>query len=342
MAHSANAILAISSTDRFIRSVNGRADQPIQDVLLAQYRNDGAPANDFSISAPAALMNGYIDKIIVSQIQVQYNLPTVVPEGNDLMLVSVETSNGSSSFINYSFNIPYGFFNPDELAAMLQAFLNNEVYGVGQPQNFTVQYNQGFTSVIAPAGFSVELDDGSKRFFFPDPTTLALSAPDIQRVLKAYKLFGFALQNAEPQYPAQISWSTPDFLYTPFIDIYSDALTNYQKLKDTDTATSRRKGLVSRVYLSGVGGPVTTTGGFTNINTGSSLGSSPFVLTYDLNNPKVINWSRDTAINSLDFQVRDCYGELLFCSLPPSGLVESYLGEAFNTEFQMTLLCIEG
>jgi hypothetical protein len=87
---------------------------------------------------------------------------------------------------------------------------------------------------------------------------------------------------------------------------------------------------------------VTTTGGFTNINTGSSLGSSPFVLTYDLNNPKVINWSRDTAINSLDFQVRDCYGELLFCSLPSSGLVESYLGEAFNTEFQMTLLCIEG
>jgi hypothetical protein len=342
MANAPNAILAISSTDRYITTKNGRADQPIQDVLVAQYINSGPPPNDFSITAPGALMNGYIDKIIVSQIQLQYNLPTVVPERNDLMLVSVETGNATSVFTTYGFNIPYGFFNPDELSAMLQVFLNQAVYGYGEDGHFTVQYNQGFTTLIAPAGFEVLLEDGSKRFFFPDPTTRNLDDPDKQRVLKTYKLFGFTLQNAEPEFPAQNSWSTPDFLYTPYIDIYSDALTNYQKLKDTDTATSRRKGLVSRVYLSGVGTPVTTTGGYTNVTTGSSLGSSPFVLTYDLNTPKVINWTPDTAVNSIDFQVRDCYGDFLFSSLPRGNLVEGYLGEAFNTEFQMTLLCIEG
>jgi hypothetical protein len=62
------------------------------------------------------------------------------------------------------------------------------------------------------------------------------------------------------------------------------------------------------------------------------------VLTYDLNSPKVINWTPDTAVNSLDFQLRDCYGDLLFTRVP---LVGGGDGEVFNTEFQMTLLCIE-
>jgi len=342
-ANAPNAILAISSTDRYIISVNGRADQPIQNVLLAQYINSGPPPNDFTISAPTALMNGYIDKIIVSQIQLQYNLPTIVPAGNDLMAISIETYPGSAVFTPVTFELPYGFFNPDELAAMLATFLNdNTAAGL----IWEVDYSQGYTSSITSVGFRVVLASGGSgiRFKFPDPRGAipGVTSRDRIRLLKTYKTFGFTVENSLPQLVEQISWTTPDFLYTPYIDIYSDALTNYQKLKDTDTATSRRKGLLARIYISGVGNPVVTTGGFVNTSSGTSLGFAPFVLTYDLNTPKVINWTPDVAVNSLDFQLRDCYGDLLFCSLPPDIVTLDYRGDAFNTEFQMTLLCIEG
>ena len=70
-----------------------------------------------------------------------------------------------------------------------------------------------------------------------------------------------------------------------------------------------------------------------------ALGSKPFVLTYDLNSPKIINWTPDSAVNSLDFQLRDCYGDLLFTNI--QALTPGNPVEQWNTEFQMTLLCIE-
>jgi hypothetical protein len=246
---------------------------------------------------------------------------------------------------------------------MLEIFLNTQVYGDPNGNNFTVSYTQGNLVAVDNIGFQISLDDSGKRIFIPPPDLLVidgLTSIQIARVLKTYKIFGLALGNANPS-TGQVSFNTPDFLYTPYIDIYSDALTNYQKLKDTDTATSRRKGLIARIYLSGVGGPQVTSQksiqslkfGTTNVATGiedyfsggslttfgNALGSQPFVLTYDLNSPKVVNWSPDTAVNSLDFQQRDCYGDLLFSVIPPP---PGQAPEVFNTEFQMTLLCIEG
>ena len=121
----------------------------------------------------------------------------------------------------------------------------------------------------------------------------------------------------------QPSSDYPNFLYTPYIDIYSDVLTNYQKVKDTNTSTTKKKGMVARVYLSGTGTIQVT-------QTTDALGTQPFVMTADLNNPKVIQWSTDIAVPNIDFQVYDQYEELI-----PGG------NNGFSTEFQITLLCIE-
>jgi hypothetical protein len=359
--HEANAILAISSTDRFTTYSAGNANQPITNKLIAQYSGNGPPANDFSITAPAALMNGYIEKIVISQIQLQYNLPTIVPGGNDLFTIKVESSPGTSSFILYNFNLPFGFFNPYGLSAALELFLNETVYGDQEAGKFTAGYQQGNPSIDIQVGFSVTLKDNGRRILFPSPSELKFSYgyTDLQvnQVLKTYRTFGFAVGNTFPSI-TQYSYATPELLYTPYIDIYSDALTNYQKLKDTDSSTTRRKGLIARMYISGVGNPQITSERTTYLldiknpngdvvyeyqavtDAGTSLGSHPFSLTFDLNNPKVVGWSRDTAINSLDFQVRDCYGDLLFNQLGSN--IPGTESETFNTEFQMTLLCIEG
>jgi hypothetical protein len=342
----ANAILAISSTDRYITNLGGNANQPFSNTLEAQFDNAGPFSNDFSIIAPNALMNGYIDAIKISQIQLQYNLPTIIPDGNDLMIVGYETSPQSGVFAYQQIGLPYGFYTPAEIAALLETELNTYIPSL-QPWVVT------FTSSIGvDFGFSVlSNNQDGLTFFFPRPSdlripsTYVLSETEITRYLKTCKLLGFNTNNGTPQViQGQVSWAAPDFLYTPYIDIYSDALTNYQKLKDTDSSTSRRKGLITRLYLSGVGNPQITSTGFVNENSltivpSTALGCSPFVLTFDLNTPKIINWSPDTAVNSLDFQMRDCYGDLLFNYIPSTS--PGLANEVFNTEFQMTLLCVE-
>jgi hypothetical protein len=129
----------------------------------------------------------------------------------------------------------------------------------------------------------------------------------------------------------QESIGYPNFLYTPYIDILSDVLTNYQTVKDTNTSTFKPKGLIARVYLSG-NGSLQPTEYAPNVSGSSrALGSTPFTVTADLNSPKVIRWNPDVAVPSVDFQLRDCYGDLI----PTTE-------DGYNTEFQMTLLCVEG
>jgi hypothetical protein len=288
----------------------------------------------------------------VSQIQLQYNLPTIQPFNNDNFVLYIESSVGSSVYLPFPLSLPYGFYTPEELATMLEVQLNDIT---NLPSGFTVIYSQGDPNTIgnntvdprffAFSGFII-LSNLNLRIRLPqvavvngirvnelvyDPLLL-YNEQELATTLKTYKVFGFNILNSNARL-SQRSFVIPNFLYTPYIDIYSDALTNYQRLKDTDSSTSKRKGLVSRIYISNTASVQTTTAK-------GALGTSPFVATYGFESPKVIEWTPETAVNSLDFQLRDCYGELLFTIALVSGSPD-YLTEAFNTEFQMTLLCIE-
>ena len=139
MAQQPNAILAISSTDRYIASSNGKVNQPVQNTLLSQYLNRPPYSNDFSIQAPGALMNGYIDKIIVSQIQLQYNVPTIIPDVNDRILMFVETAEGTNVYFSVGITIPFGFYTGEEIAAVIEARLQGFMATTGQ---FEVSYTQ--------------------------------------------------------------------------------------------------------------------------------------------------------------------------------------------------------
>ena len=174
-----------------------------------------------------------------------------------------------------------------------------------------------------------------------------LPETDYIYILKAYRLIGIDISNSFPA-SEHFTGATPNFLYTPYVDIFSTALTKYQRIKDNTTSASSDSTLVARIYLSGVGVPQNT-GGENSLQTfpgGSQpvpltnytypLGSRPFSVTQDCNTPKVIRWSKDETVYALDFQLRDQYGDLLFTKLSSPG------APAYYTEFQMTLMCVEG
>jgi hypothetical protein len=321
-----NAILAISSLDRYTTQ-NTDAFNPVsQDFagpatqnfsLVGSYNNIPPYSNDFQINTPGVLTYGYISKIVVSQIQLQYNIPTVNVGLNDSIPINFTIVPGVTAIATV--DLPYGFYTPAELAAITEIQINaNPALA---PSNITVTYSQDLNQ------FEFSANGINKPFFFPNLQQLVnnfgQTSRAFERYLKTYKLFGIGIDNAVPSQD-QISQLAPNFLYTPYIDIYSNALTAYQKLSDGNSTVARPKGLIARVYLSGVGGPQIT-------RTDQALGFAPFVVTLDLNTPKVIRWTKDVAINSLDFQMRDCYGDLI-----------SGDDVGFSTEFQMTLLCIEG
>jgi hypothetical protein len=316
--------------------VVSNANQPTSNALLGSYfqnvpvnqtfaplaglgLNGDNNCNSFTIQSPAALIYGYVRKIMISQIQFSYNIPTVCRDKNDTLWIGGPTALDPLE----SITIPYGFYQADELAAALESLLSGTTIGAAADIGVAFDPREGFvfTSQASPA----------VPFFFPSPqnyTTFSgnnSDSPEVQVLLKTYKLVGItALESAEQGGPKIEQVSTyPNFLYTPFIDIYSDVLTNYQSIKDTTTFVNKNKGLVARIYLSG-------TGNIQETRSVTGLGTAPFIMTADLNTPKVIEWSPDVAVPTVDFRLLDCYGDLI----PGPEMGQS-------TEFQMTLLCTE-
>ena len=362
-----NAILAINSLDRYITSKPGQQNQPLGNALQKQYyitpipvtpefgpefdyARPGPPCNNFSITSPGAILYGYIDRIIVSQIQLNYNIPTIIPDVNDTFYI-IQGSVPMGTELYVKVVIPYGFYTPDELAATIQILIRTSSIGVVAP-NFTVTYSPPQNNVNAFAGFNFYsgVFGDTFEFFFPSPSQyIDIINPDLTRdspifvnMLKAYRLLGITSQN-QGQYDQAFneyigvnfmtSTTNINLLYTPFIDIISESLTKYQNVKDTDTSAQKLNSMIARVYLAGSGPPQFVTDGIAE-----QIGARPFTVTQDTQYPKVMRWSRDEAINSIDFQLRDQYGDLIFTSTRNLAQTAQY----FFTEFQMTLLCVEG
>ena len=322
MAQASNAILAINSLDRCI---GGATNQPLGNAVRAIFDQTAPPCNNFSIQSPGALIYGYINKIIVSQIQLQYNVPTILPGKNDNLWIF---KSGFPTTVYADITIPFGFYTPTELAGVLQTLILNSNVGSDCPK-FTVVYD------IATNQFVFSSNTEFWTFYFPTFAELELlngiyTQSQYQNNLKLYNLLGMSKLNTDnfTSVGSEVQYSTNsiNFLYTPFVDIVSETLTKYQLIKDTDTSAQKLNSIVARIYLTGVGIPEAVNG--------EPIGSRPFTLVQDLNSPKVIRWSPDEAVNTLDFALYDQYGDLLF-SVEPVPLV------VFNTEFQMTLLCIE-
>jgi len=315
---------AILTTTNFITQAvtTNSALQPVSNSLNSQYSNGEPPAYNFTIQSPGALIYGYFEKLIVSQIQIQYNIPTISLGRNDTIYIS----DGPRALDPAPVTIPYGFYTPTELAATLEVLIAATPFGT--VANIQVSFDKSlgfvFESVSVPP----------RTFYFPDIPELQvrpgfnLSGPTINNILRTYRTLGINRQNSYVNVPftatSQVSGDYPTFIYTPYIDICSSALTNYQRAKDATTNPDRLEGLIARIYISGVGNPQITTDT-------TALGSAPFILTVDLNSPKVIRWERNVAVYSIDLQAIDQYGDYI----PGADY-------GYSTEFQMTLLCVEG
>lgn len=287
----ASAHLLIDSLDRY---------DTIRDVAL---KNPNNPGNNFTVSKKVALLYGYFTRLGITQIQLQYRVPTIVAGVNDTFLIY-----DSDNQDYYPVTLTPGYYTAALLAAAVQA----EVLALpGTPfPAFTCTYSPalgGLGMACPTVNFSLATESGA-------PAT----ETQLRIWERTFNTLGGSILNTQ-QYAgnAQVT-NTPQLLYTRWIDIVSDRLTKFQRVKDADTLLTNKTNIVARVYLTAP-----------NTRVDPSASGGPFDLTWDPNTAKHIKWSPNEAVHELDFRLYDEYGELL------------YWAPDADTEFQLTIVASE-
>lgn len=316
----AQAELVIDSLDRFHDQPGGVYTGQSYAKLVNAIFSTPLPSNNFTIRVGRNLLYGYFHRLAITQIQVQLRLPTVITGYNDKFLLG--KNNGATVS---EITIPAGYYTPTTLAAALQTAIRAAPAGTA---GYTVTYstlNGGFA-------FATNTADTTNLWVanFPPsvnvPESTALIYYKCARLLGAGRLaFGVQSETAVPPvFTPQTSFSTfcCNFFPTDYLDICSQTLTRYKRVKDANSTDAGLQNIVARVYLN----PPDTVQQYT---ANTSPNSAPSVLTVEYKTPDAHKWSAEEALQNIDFQVYDMYGDLM------------YWNTENNTEFQITLLASE-
>jgi len=276
-------------------------------LLDSQDRAPGQSPNDFTIYRNQALLYGYFYRLAITQLQLQYDMPTIVQGVNNTFEINITGGASAQVALNTS------YYNPTTLAAAIQTAIQS---AGGAFAAFTCTFEDSI------GGLLVESNSAS-TFTFTDFNTFPLNSPNYKLYRNTARSIGLVSLNYTTPDTAQ-SLGATTLLYSRYIDILSRNLTKYQRVKDGETDRFQPKSfIIARVYLTPTNQIVETTAT-------SGIGSKPFFLTIDYNTPKFIKYSPDEALNEIDIQVLDEYGDPLFWD-----------GETASWEFAFTLLASE-
>lgn len=290
----ASAFLCIDSEDRY---ANGQTD-PAETTLFRLLGPDAKPGNDFVIQKNQPLLYGAFKRVGLTQIQMQYRVPTIVTGQNDVVIIDV--SGGSLTPIT----LDQGNYTATTLAAAFQAKV---LAAAGPPiPGFTCTYS------AQTGGFVCAQGAGTVQFRFG----LIVAGPNV--TARARALIALGVQQANFQYATTQTLAAPQLLFTRYVDIVSQRLAKFQRVKDADTLQSNKTNILTRVYLTAP-----------NTRSDPSTATGPLDICVDPNTPKHSMWSINEAIYELDFSLFDEYG------LPLPWTPQ------YNTEFEVTLLASE-
>ena len=295
----ASAHLMVTSMDRY---------NTANDMVL-----NPTPATEFTINRGNYILQGYFNRLAISQIQFFWNIPNITVF-NNFMSVKIAGTDLSGSIFTGNYSGP-------QLAQSLQALITNHP-SYNPAWVFEVVYNDLSGTIVGPA------DKAKFNFSVAAPYTMSFNYANIPGIasIRALGLYNTLQLNGQIDKPATqfITSGYTTMLYTRYVDICSDKLTKFQRVKDTTTEVSQTPpNVIARIYA--VPPNVAQ-----NPAQPGQLFSEPWVMTIDYNTPKYIRWSPEEALNQIDFRVFDEFGNPLYWD-----------NENSNWEFMMTILASE-
>jgi hypothetical protein len=285
------ALLCVNSADAevFEKDTGFRIDNNFPNRV---YINNGRP-----------LMFGYMTRVALTEVNLQWDTPNVNPNNNTITMSVRNIENEETATIRSV--IPEGWYKPVELAAALQSTLNTDwatflnaspgsepwlvsVNPITLAISITSSDEGGFDSFLFKIVPCTQRDNGLPPIPLDLTDMLGLTPSPTSGVL-FYNI---------------ISGSYATYQYTPYVDIISNVLTKNQNVTDNDTTKQPITSRLARLYLSNEE-IVERTGD--NI-----IGVRPFVFRREFKFPKQIQWNTTENIDVIDISVLDYKGNPIY------------------------------
>jgi hypothetical protein len=342
----ASAFFNINSIDRYA-SINYPTSQFAR-ILVPSATQNNNPASNYNMSLQRNLLSGYFHRLTVSEVNLQWNIPTINSQ-NYIFCLSAGDSSGNVASANVSLTLDY--YTYTELAAALQAKIRSAFSALTPNLNaLTVEW----TTRYLGSGYTFVFKTNNPNVIIQFETSLAdetgVIGGDISAATRAmYKLYNMiGVTNALTNDLADVLYTIPSYptlIYTSYIDIISNKLSQFMRVKDSETSWSADTSVITRVYLSntnGISAPVVepSVPSGTTFDT-YAVGSRPFVLNYSPNTVKNIKWEPGQSIIDFDIRVIDEFGDQVpwNAKLTQPSEPDTFISEIF--EFQLTVLASE-
>ena len=277
----ANAQLLISSRDRF----GGTNQAPLTQ-----------PYNKFVIQKGFPVQQGQIMSVKVSEIMFPYEIPNI-NEYNNLMSLAV-------GGVNQTIIVPTGFYTGTSLASTINGI--TALLFPGHSPTLVFNSDGTFTWTAASALVADNISLWPLYSIGQDPLNAYLTQPVTSASLLSVMGFNFAYQDYTVGSQYQFSGQAP-MVYTQYIDIKSNVLTQYQDVTDVTTATPNLAHIICRLYIAN---EVSTVGVDASGNP-VYPGMNPFVIHRQFKNPKVMKWNNQNSVDRVDIELYDDQGRLL-------------------------------
>ena len=278
-----NGNLVISSKDRF----GGTFANP-----------QSQPYNRFTIQKGFPLQQGQIMNIKLSEVLFPYAIPNVNEYNNTFGI-----SNDPDGLISVQIIVPTGFYTGATLVSTINPLISTAFSATNVP---VLSYNANtnvFTFTQSGAGHPVSIYPILNTSSGPVFTSNApVTSPSILSLMG----FNFATQDYSVPSTILIGGSA-SMVYTQYIDICSDVLTQYQNLPDASTGNVNLQHVICRLYIAN------ETSTANSDASGNPLfpGMVPFVIHRQFKNPKVMKWNNQNSVDRIDIQLYDDAGRSL-------------------------------
>lgn len=260
--------------------------------------------NNCRIQSRRNLLYGYMSRVALTQFNLNYNVPTIVTGYNDKFSLVISGGTGTVFY-----TIPQGYYTTTTLASQLQTLLRATAGNPIPTASVIPPANQAtvLSNPQVPVGFVINSGNALTLTFNPGVTNQSVA--DANNYGRVWRMLGVNAQVAN----ATLTLGVPTLRPTDYVDIVSQALTNYKDTKDANSSIQSPGSVIGRIWLteSGANNQASQINSYPDPN---GLGSAPLTIIKNWFNPNWSQWSPNQAINSVDITLLDMWGNPLFWS----------------------------
>lgn len=328
------SVLTIDTADRRVFDSNG-------------FRVDTTSPNQIYINKQQSLMNGYMTRIALTELNMEWNVPNVIASGackNNTLLFEKSASTSGPVTDSFTVEVEEGFYTPLELATAISDILNTAGAVVFGATSWSVLYNEPYQN----ASFTIAAVVNPLAPFYWRIRPVNQNSQD-----DLCNMMGLTTLPGPDKFYLSLAGSYASMCYTPYFDIVSAQLTKKQNVNDNSTSVVTGHNLLARIYLNNEGfigrsdatviPPLDDERLPQSIAQCNIVGVRPFSLYKQFQSPKQIYWDTKEFISAIDLTLIDYKGRVLYApnqgAASITGGVLARAGD--SSEFQLTLQITE-